>query len=255
MKAIIIGASSGMGKELAKILAKEKYELGLAARRTELLKELKSELDTKSFVKYIDVSKTDEAMNNLSELIKEMKDVDLIIITSGTGYINYELDWSKEKETIDINVSGVTSMINIAFKYFMKKQSGHLVVLSSIAALKGNNDSPAYSASKAFLANYLEGLRLKIKKDKLNITITDIRPGLVDTDMAKGEGLFWVQPVDKTAKQIYISIKKEKSCLCYKKMETYCIFNEMVLKIEFDESISIFLNLNHNTLIAESITS
>jgi short-subunit dehydrogenase len=209
-KAIIIGASSGIGNELARIFAKEHYILGLAARRVELLHQLQEELDTDTYVKYIDISRPDEAMIRLSELITEMKDVNIIIITSGTGYINHELDWQKEKETIDVNVSGVTSMINVSLKYFINNNSGQLVVISSVAALRGGSDSPAYSASKAYISNYLEGIRCKVKKDNLNITITDIRPGLVNTEMAKGNGLFWVQPVEKAAHQIYTKINKKK---------------------------------------------
>ncbi len=210
-KAIIIGASSGIGKELAKILAKDHYILGLAARRVELLHKLQEELDTDTHIKYIDISRPEESMNRLSELIAEMKDIDLIIVTSGTGYINHELDWQKEKDTIDVNVSGVTSVINVSLKYFIERNSGQLAVISSVGALRGSSDGPAYSASKAYISNYLEGIRCKVKKDNLNITVTDIRPGLVNTEMAKGTGLFWVQPVYKAAHQIYTKIKKKKN--------------------------------------------
>jgi short-subunit dehydrogenase len=209
-KAIIIGASSGIGRELAKILSKEKYSLGLAARRSELLLKLQGELNTKSYVKSIDISKQDEAMRKLSELIDEMNGVDLIIITSGIGYINKELNWNKEKETIDVNVTGVTSMINVSLKYFLEKNSGQLVVISSIGCLRGNREAPAYNASKAYISNYLDGIRCKVEKSKADITITDIRPGLIDTDMAKGEGLFWVQSPQKAAYQIYKKVKQKK---------------------------------------------
>ena len=69
---------------------------------------------------------------------------------------------------------------------------GHIVGISSIAAIRGNGDAPAYNASKAFVSNYLEGIRQKVSKLNLNITVTDIQSGFVDTAMAKGEGLFWV---------------------------------------------------------------
>ncbi|AGF54289.1 SDR family NAD(P)-dependent oxidoreductase [Clostridium saccharoperbutylacetonicum] len=209
-KAIIIGASSGIGRELAKIFSKEKYDLGLVARRSNLLFELQKELPTKSYVKSIDISKQDEAMIQLTELISEMDGVDLIIITSGIGDLNEELNWNKEKEVIDVNVSGVTSMINISLKHFMKKNSGQLVVISSVGGLRGSRGAPSYNASKAFLSNYLEGIRCKVRKSNSNITITDIRPGLIDTDMAKGEGLFWVQPLEKVSYQIYDKIKQKK---------------------------------------------
>ena len=71
--------------------------------------------------------------------------------------------------------------------------------------------SPAYSASKAYQINYMEALRKKAFKDNGNVLVTDIRPGLVDTAMAKGDGLFWVMPVEKVAKQICNAIKKHKS--------------------------------------------
>jgi len=209
-KAIIIGASSGIGREVAKILSKDNYILGLAARRNELLVQLQKELNTASCVKCIDISKHEEAISQLIELIDEMENVDLIVITSGTGYINNELDWDKEKETIDVNVSGVTAMINISLKYFMERKAGHLVVISSIAALRGSGICPAYNASKAYISNYLEGIRCKVKKNKIDLTITDIRPGLIDTEMAKGEGLFWVQSPQKAAYQIYKKIKQKK---------------------------------------------
>ena len=209
-KAIIIGASSGIGREFAKIFSKEGYSIGLVARRSELLFELQRELPTKSYIKRIDISKQDEAMSKLTELINEMEGVDLIIITSGTGHLNEELNWNKEKETIDVNVSGVTSMINISLKHFMEKNYGQLVVISSVGCLRGSRGAPSYNASKAFLSNYLEGIRCKVKKSNANIIITDIRPGLIDTDMAKGEGLFGVQPLDKASYQIYDKIIQKK---------------------------------------------
>jgi short-subunit dehydrogenase len=71
--------------------------------------------------------------------------------------------------------------------------------------------APAYSASKAYQINYMEALRKKAFKSRAHIIVTDIRPGLVDTAMAKGEGLFWVMPVEKVAYQIIAAIRKEKS--------------------------------------------
>ncbi|MBF4693761.1 SDR family NAD(P)-dependent oxidoreductase [Fusibacter ferrireducens] len=209
-KAIIIGASSGIGRGLAKILAEDNYDLGLMARREKNLVELQKELPTKSYVQYIDISKQDEAIANLRELITDMNGVDLVIVTSGSGHINDALDWDKEKQTIDVNVSGVTAMIGTAYKYFEEKTQGHLVVISSVGAIRGSRQATSYNASKAYISNYLEGIRCKAKKDELDITITDIRPGLIDTDMAKGEGLFWVQPLEKASKQMYKSIKQKK---------------------------------------------
>ncbi len=209
-KAIIIGASSGIGKELSKVLSQNNYIVGLVGRRTQLLDELKEELIGEAFIKYIDVVKTDEAMNQLNELILEMGDVDLIVISSGIGFLNHDLNWVQEKETIDVNVSGFAGIANVAMTHFLSKGSGHLVGISSIAAIRGDDSAPAYNASKAFVSNYLSGLRKKVSKARLPIVITDVQPGFVDTAMAKGDGLFWVAPPQKAAQQNFAAIEKKK---------------------------------------------
>jgi short-subunit dehydrogenase len=140
----------------------------------------------------------------------ELGGLDLLIISSGIGDINENLDFEIAKRTIDTNVLGFTSIADWAFNYFEKQNFGHLVVISSIGGLRGSRLAPAYNATKAFQINYLEGLRQKAKKLKEPIFVTDIRPGLVDTDMAKGEGLFWVMPVDKTVNQIYKAVNSKK---------------------------------------------
>lgn len=210
-RAIIIGASSGIGRELAKVLSLGGYVVGLTGRRVDLLTNLQQQLCTASFVKRMDVSQTFEAAQQLEELIREMDGVDLIIISAGIGFINTELDWEKEKATIDTNVAGFAAIANVAIKHFIQQSSGHLVGISSIAALRGSGTSPAYNASKAFVSNYMEGLRQKVSKTKLPIIVTDVQPGLVNTAMAQGEGLFWVAPPEKAARQIYDAIKSRKT--------------------------------------------
>ncbi len=209
-RAIIIGASSGIGRELAKVFSQDGYVVGLTGRRVDLLISLQQELSTPSFVKRMDVSQLSEAMRCLEELIREMNHVDLIVISAGVGFINTELEWEKEKATIDVNVAGFAAMANVAVKHFIEQSSGHLVGISSIAALRGSGATPAYNASKAFASNYIEGVRQKVSKLKLPIVITDIQPGLVDTAMAQGEGLFWVAPPEKAARQIFDVIKSRR---------------------------------------------
>ncbi|MBI5025300.1 MAG: SDR family NAD(P)-dependent oxidoreductase [Nitrospirae bacterium] len=209
-KAVIIGATSGIGKELAKVLSQSNYIVGLAGRRVELLAELQKEIPSITYFKRIDVTKTKEAMNLLEDLINEMGGMDLTVISSGVGFLNPDLNWEQEKETIDVNVSGFAAMVNVAIKQFLKQGSGHLVGISSIAAIRGNGDAPAYNASKAFVSNYLEGIRQKIIKLGTNIIVTDIQPGYVDTSMAKGGKLFWVASPEKAAWQIYKAIKHKK---------------------------------------------
>ena len=216
-KAIIIGASSGIGRELAKVLAKNGYSLGLAGRRIDLLLSLQQEVAASSFTKQIDVSQTSRAMHLLRELIHQMNGVDLVVISSGVGFINTGLEWEKESSAISVNVTGFAAMANVAMEHFMTQGSGHLVGISSIAALRGSEGSPAYSASKAFVSNYLDGLRKKVVKLKLPITVTEIMPGFVHTAMAKGEGLFWVAPAEKAAQQIFRIIRNRKNHACVTK--------------------------------------
>lgn len=210
-KAIIIGASSGIGKGLAKALSERGLTLGLAARRRHALEALRDELPNESVVKEIDIAKPELAMVALSELIDVMGGVDLIVLSSGIGEANAPLDWDLENDCVATNVIGFTAIANVAIKHFLEQKSGHLVGISSIAALRGSKHAPAYNASKAFQSIYMQGLRQKVTVPGCSITVTDIKPGFVDTKMAKSDDLFWVAPVDKAAEQIIRAIDKKKS--------------------------------------------
>lgn len=210
-KAIVIGASSGIGRELSKVLVRNQYTVGVMARRVHLLDELCNDLCDDVLVERIDVSDPESAMDALTKLIEKMGGVELVVISAGTGYMNADLDWTLENETIKTNVIGFAAVANVAVEHFMKQGSGHLVGISSIAALCGSREAPAYNASKAFASNYLEGLRCKVRKLGMSITITDIKPGFVKTAMAQGDGLFWVADAEKAARQIYDAIKRKKS--------------------------------------------
>lgn len=211
MKAIIVGASSGIGKALAVKLAEEGYDLGLTARRYDLLESLSKELQVNTFIEKMDVSDLDASKKTFEYLLEKMGDVDLVILSAGTGDLNEVLDNRIEQDAVDVNVAGFVNLSCSAYRYFHQKGKGHLVGISSVGALRGNPVAPAYNASKAFVSNYMEGLRLKSFKDKAGISVTDIRPGFVDTAMAKGEGLFWVASPHVAANQIYDSIQKKKS--------------------------------------------
>ena len=142
---------------------------------------------------------------------REFKSVDLIIQSSGVAYINSKLDWKKEEDTIKTNVLGVTKLYDLSFNLFRKQGFGHLVGISSIASIRGSRSAPAYFSSKAYQKAYLESLYINAKTINSNkVLITDIRPGFVDTAMALGEGIFWLVPLDKAAKQIYSAIQKKK---------------------------------------------
>lgn len=208
--AIVIGASSGIGRELAKLLSRNGYALGVMARRIDLLETLRHEVDGPLMVQAIDVAQAETAMVTLEKFIEALGGVDLVVISAGTGDINPDLSWPVENETIQTNAVGFAALTNVAMRHFIKQGRGHLVGISSIAALRGGRESPAYNASKAFVSNYLEGLRAKVRKAGLPITVTDIQPGFVQTVMAKGEGIFWAAEVDKAARQIFDAIQKHR---------------------------------------------
>lgn len=210
-KAIIVGASSGIGKELAKIFAGKGYAIGLAARRGELLLAIQKELPSKAYIRIMDIRNADDAQKSLTDLIAEMGGVDLVIISAGIGHINPEMDLGKEIDTVATNVQGFVVVANVAFQHFVRQGTGHLVGISSIAGIRGSAEAPAYNASKAFISNYLQGLTQKAVKSGLAIAVTDIQPGFVNTDMAKGEGLFWVSPVRKAVAQIYRAIEQRRA--------------------------------------------
>jgi short-subunit dehydrogenase len=209
-KAIIIGASSGMGRELAKVLVRHDYVVGITGRRTELLTELQAELQSKCLIRTMDVADTSTAIETFNSLIVEMGGVDLVVISAGTGHGTADLQWPNEKDTIDTNVLGFTAIADTAFNYFIKQGHGHLVGISSIAAIRGSRYAPSYNASKAFVCNYLEGLRHMAIKSKLPIYVTDIQPGFVDTRMAQGDKIFWRASTNKAARQIYRAIQRKK---------------------------------------------
>jgi len=208
--AVVVGASSGIGRALVELLVKDGYRVGVMARRTELLDELVVKYGENVVAMYIDIS-GQKCCENLQLMLEKLGKADLAIISSGTGFENDALDLAPELATINTNVTGFTCVANVLMHHFMANGSGHLVGITSIAALRGSRGAPAYNATKAFQANYLEGLRQKTVHAGKNITITDVRPGFVDTEMAKGEGLFWVASVEKAAQQIFAAIKRKKS--------------------------------------------
>ena len=208
---IIIGATSGIGKALFKKYATNSNRIGIVGRRTHLLDELRQEHPDTTVTAMADITKQDEIARAIESLRAELKDIDLAIVCSGTGDINASLDYAVERPTIETNVMGWTFVIDTLYHIFELQGHGHLVAITSAGGLRGEPMAPAYSASKAYQINYLEALRKKAYKRGNHIRVTDIRPGLIDTAMAKGEGLFWVMPVEKVASQIIAAIRKENS--------------------------------------------
>jgi short-subunit dehydrogenase len=208
-KIIIIGATSGIGRKLARIYASKGFHVGVTGRRMKLLLSLQEEFPQNIFVECFDVTDK-ENIPHLQSLIEKLDGLDILVYNSGYGEPSKELDWEIEVKTTAINVNGFIEIVCYAFNYLLNQGHGQIACTSSIASIRGNSMAPAYSAAKAFESTYMEGLYLKAKRLQKNIAVTDIQPGFVDTHQAKGDRKFWVAPVEKAAVQIYMAIKKKK---------------------------------------------
>jgi short-subunit dehydrogenase len=208
-KIIIVGASSGIGREIACKYVANGNKVGITGRRENLLNELKEKYPDQIFISCFDVMGKDN-QQKIRQLIEELGGMDLLIYNAGYGDISKDLNWEIENATTKTNVNGFVEIVSYAFNYFVEQDHGQIAITSSVAAVRGNSWAPAYSASKAFMSNYAEGLNIKSKRLHKDVTITDIRPGFVDTKMAKGNGQFWVIQKEKAAKEIIKAIEKKK---------------------------------------------
>ncbi|MCA0153135.1 SDR family NAD(P)-dependent oxidoreductase [Winogradskyella vincentii] len=207
-KAIIIGASTGIGRALAKVLLANNYKVGITGVEKEILKEL-SQFDINHLkIEYFDCT-ANQSSAVINGLIKWLGGLDLIVFSAGIGHLDKNLGFTIENEANELNVLAFTKIADKSFRYFEKMGHGHFVAITSIAGLKGNRIAPAYHAAKSYQINYLEGLRHKAKHSNLPITITDIRPGFVDTGLVNKKH-FWMATKEKAANQIFSIIKKKK---------------------------------------------
>ena len=208
-KAIIVGASSGIGHEVAKLLLADGWRLGVAARREEKLRELQALAPERVEIMAIDVT-SDDADQRLLALIDRLGGIDLYFHASGIGFQNRELDADIELRTAETNAKGFMRMVGAAYRYFAASsrppregansssgeqaekgatprggREGVIAAITSIAGTKGLGPAPAYSATKALQAAYLEALEQQACQRGLPIHILDIRPGFVDTALLR----------------------------------------------------------------------
>jgi short-subunit dehydrogenase len=208
-KAIVIGATSGIGKQLAIVLAENGYIVGITGRRDELLSNLQAAKPDGFVVSCFDVTDIDDVPGHLKRLADELGGLDMLVLSSGTGKINPTLDVNIEQQINAVNVAGFTAVTDWAFNFFQQQGYGHFAAITSVAAILGGRHAPAYNASKAYQVNYLEGLRQKAFNIRKPIIITDIRPGFVDTAMAAGD-VFWMASVEKASNQIFKALVNKR---------------------------------------------
>lgn len=202
--AIVMGATSGIGYEVARVLAMRGWSVGVAGRRGNVLEKMVAETEGIVAYEVIDVTQP-QATVALHRLIDKMGRVDLYFHSSGIGYQNKDLDPDKELRTIETNCLGMARMVGEVFRHFAShpETEGQIAVISSIARTKGLGAAPAYSASKRFTSHYLESLcQLTSIRGIRNIHITDIRPGFVRTPLIEGSNF----PMQLEASQVAVSI-------------------------------------------------
>lgn len=206
MKAIIIGASSGIGRAVAERLLRKGWQLGIAARRREPLEELARQYPGQVTVACIDVN-SPEASQELRALINEVQGMELYFHASGIGKQNRALTPDIEIATVQTNAIGFTRMVGEAYRYFSEQGKGHIACITSIAGTKGLGPAPAYSATKAFQNTYLQALEQQANSQGLAIHFTDLRPGFVDTPLLAGTSHYPIlMTVDNVADDIINSL-------------------------------------------------
>lgn len=209
-RAVIMGATSGIGYEVARFLLSEGWKLGLAGRREENLRKLQSEFPGQVCIKAIDV-KDEDAGNALFSLIDELGGMDMYFHSSGIGHQNANLDADIELNTLETNGTGFTRMVGAAFRYFRDKGKGHIAVISSIAGTKGLGIAAAYSATKRFQNTYIDALEQLASMKKIDIRFTDIRPGFVATNLLNdGKKYPMLMKTDYTARLIVKALNRKK---------------------------------------------
>lgn len=205
---LILGASSGIGRETARRLIDKGWTVSVAARREQPLAELKSLCPERVEYAVIDIT-ADDAIGKLQELAERIGGIDVYFHAVGIGRQNRRLELQTETDTVETNVVAFTRAMNWAYHYFERIGKGHIAAISSIAATKGLGPAPSYSATKAFQVHYIEALEQLARQERMTIRFTDIRPGFVDTPLL-GDGNYYPMKMDaaKVARRIVKAIER-----------------------------------------------
>lgn len=210
---IIVGATSGIGYSVAKIYINFGWRVGVVGRNLERLQELKG-LSTES-VEMAQIDTTmDGAEDKLLELVDRMGGMDILLLSSGCGKQNVNLDVEIERMTLNLNVIGFTRIVDTAYHYFKGVGGGHIAVISSIAGTKGLGVAASYSATKGFQNKYIESLTQLSRMQGDRVIFTDIRPGFVNTPLLAGDKHYpMAMTADYVAKKIVKGIKRKRKVM------------------------------------------
>ena len=206
---IIVGATSGIGLEVAKCYINAGWQVGVAGRRESHLKEIQALCPERVVSEVIDVV-DESAAEALNTIIGKLGGMDLFLLSSGIGKQNAGLNPEIEINTMMTNGTGFVRMMTAAFNYFKQQGGGHISAISSVAGTKGLGIAPSYSATKRFQNTYIDALAQLSKMEKLNIKFTDIRPGFVATELLKDLNYPLLMDAKYAGKIIFRALNKQK---------------------------------------------
>lgn len=215
---ILTGASTGIGRTLAIILAREGYDLALVSRRETLLSEIRQDIlqkfpHRKVLVCPLDVADEQTSYHTIKKLAEQLGGLDLFIANAGIGYRTpaWKPNWQDVRAILQTNLLGTIACLEAAKEVMLAQKRGHLVGISSVAAFRGLPASAGYCTSKAGLAIYLESLRLDLKYR--NIAVSSIHPGYVATPMtAKNKfPMPFLLPAEPACEKIWRAIHQRKA--------------------------------------------
>ncbi|MBL6960560.1 MAG: SDR family NAD(P)-dependent oxidoreductase [Anaerolineales bacterium] len=215
-RALIVGASSGIGAALAHRLADEGYQIALLARRGEMLDKITNEINkkhgqTRALYYVHDVSDYGSVPGLFRRIMADLGGLDTFIFNTGisrsVGLKHFDFD--KDRLTMEVNLIGALAWLNPVAEAFQSLQMGQIVGISSVAGERGRVGNPSYNTSKAALTCYLEALRNRLTRYGVNVLT--VKPGPVQTDLIKNaKKLFWVIPPEQAAKDIFKAMRKRK---------------------------------------------
>ena len=257
-RAIVMGATSGLGREIALEFLKRGFIVGVCGRRLELLQEFEAEWKSwllspatssrlatgtaaaktaavaeeiapqQVFIRQIDITASD-APERLLGLVEEMGGMDMYIHSSGIGYKNMALDGRIERETVITNALGFTQMVDAAFDWFKERGGGHIAFISSVAGTKGLGAAPSYSATKRYQWIYAQALAQLSSMERYNISFTDIRPGFVATGFLGSSKYPLLLEKHYVAQKIVKAIlARKRSVIIDYKYKILCLFWRMI---------------------------
>lgn len=191
-KIVIIGASSGIGRQVALDFARGGWRVGIAARSEERLKEVKSQYPDRIAYSVIDVT-AEDAPRRFLDLIELIDGMDVLLMSAGVGWLNPQLQSDIDTRTVAVNCDGFVRIIDAAYNYYKSTASaerGHIAAITSVAGTKGIGIAASYSASKRFQSTYIDALEQLARQEGVNVDFTDLRPGFIDTPLLNGNNSF-----------------------------------------------------------------